>query len=795
MRASELKRHSHWLLATMVAVVVVVAGARLITLSVHERAAQMRSAAQSAVVRHTRLIEAQLQALTDRARAKARGTHPVPPGSAIPGRGAFWMTATGTLLRAPDADAEVAVARALASEWASSGAGAPAAAGFFGPVRYGSQWFVAAQAPITLGSGNGSAAAGARSVAYENLDALLVRARFGGLVKEGYDFELVQREPVSHEPRVFLSSHPGTLAEAVTSGIHPPGALLSASPSAYLELAVRPRSGWYPARDLAAEIGLLAVLAWGLAFGTHDLTHTLSRTQAALATARRRLRAANQRLVTEIEQHQTLQQSLEHARYHDPFTGLPNRRYFMDQLDRVLRELRTRRRQRIAIVLIDIDRFTLINDTLGHTAGDELMLQAAQRFAKALEGLECVLARWGSEQLVVLVYDVESIAAAHAITTELQNARQEPFALRQHRIKIGTRIGFTCIDSGLQRAEDALREADVALSVAKRQQNQLTVAYTPGMGGAAVSLVSLEADLHIALERNEFRLLFQPIIDLRGHRVVGAEALLRWQHPVEGLLRPKDFLTIAEEAGVIVPVTRWVIQRVCRLAGEWRRRLPPGVNFYISVNLSAAVLRDPGLRDYVARVLEETRTPTGHLKFELTEGGLISNVSTAREALDAFHGMGIELMLDDFGTGYSSLSHLQLFPFDYVKIDRPFVNRTGSEGANNAITSAILQMASSLGLRAVAEVVETQAAAQALLQMGCNFGQGYYFSAPVEAEQALEQLRHYAGPSTVVPTVRPVAGEQRGRGGSAGDTVMLAESPTLVLSEDEMNGQNTVQRR
>jgi len=795
MRASELKRHSHWLLATMVAVVVVVAGARLITLSVHERAAQMRSAAQSAVVRHTRLIEAQLQALTDRARAKARGTHPVPPGSAIPGRGAFWMTATGTLLRAPDADAEVAVARALASEWASSGAGAPAAAGFFGPVRYGSQWFVAAQAPITLGSGNGSAAAGARSVAYENLDALLVRARFGGLVKEGYDFELVQREPVSHEPRVFLSSHPGTLAEAVTSGIHPPGALLSASPSAYLELAVRPRSGWYPARDLAAEIGLLAVLAWGLAFGTHDLTHTLSRTQAALATARRRLRAANQRLVTEIEQHQTLQQSLEHARYHDPFTGLPNRRYFMDQLDRVLRELRTRRRQRIAIVLIDIDRFTLINDTLGHTAGDELMLQAAQRFAKALEGLECVLARWGSEQLVVLVYDVESIAAAHAITTELQNARQEPFALRQHRIKIGTRIGFTCIDSGLQRAEDALREADVALSVAKRQQNQLTVAYTPGMGGAAVSLVSLEADLHIALERNEFRLLFQPIIDLRGHRVVGAEALLRWQHPVEGLLRPKDFLTIAEEAGVIVPVTRWVIQRVCRLAGEWRRRLPPGVNFYISVNLSAAVLRDPGLRDYVARVLEETRTPTGHLKFELTEGGLISNVSTAREALDALHGMGIELMLDDFGTGYSSLSHLQLFPFDYVKIDRPFVNRTGSEGANNAITSAILQMASSLGLRAVAEVVETQAAAQALLQMGCNFGQGYYFSVPVEAEQALEQLRHYAGPSTVVPTVRPVAGEQRGRGGSAGDTVMLAESPTLVLSEDEMNGQNTVQRR
>src|SRR5207244_6272478 len=197
----------------------------------------------------------------------------VPPGSVIPGRGVFWMTATGALLRTPAAD--VAVVRALADEWASSGAGTPAAAGFFGPVRYGSQWFVAAQAPITLRSANGTAA-GARSVAYENLDALLVRARFGRLVKEGYDFAVSQREAVSHEPRVFLSSRPGNLAEAMTSGIHPSGAPLSASPSAYLELAVRPRSGWYPARDLATEIGLLAVLAWGLAFGTHDLTRTLS---------------------------------------------------------------------------------------------------------------------------------------------------------------------------------------------------------------------------------------------------------------------------------------------------------------------------------------------------------------------------------------------------------------------------------------------------------------------------------------------------------------------------------------
>jgi len=807
MTTIDLKHLSRWLPATLVAVVVLLAGARLITLSMRDHAAQMHSAAQSTVTRETRLIEAQLQALTDRTRDEARraaralGQGTTPAAGAGPGRSAFWMTADGTVARAGDAD--TAVSRALANEWAVTAASARAPTGILGPVRYGSQWIIAAYAPIEAPQAKAAAASPAWAVGYQSLDALLVRAGFGRVVKDGFAFQINQTDPLTHGVRELFGSRPDMPSDAVASAIRAPAAFSPPNASAYLQLALRPRTGWYPTGDLVSRTGLLLLLAWALVFGAHELTASLGRTQSALAQARKRLHAVNDRLGAEIEQHQALQRSLEHARYHDPFTGLPNRRYFMDQLDRALRELRNRRRQRIAIVLIDIDRFTLINDTLGHTAGDELMLQVAQRFAKALEGVECVLARWGSEQLAVLVHEVQSPAAVHAITTELQNARQEPFALRQHRVKIATRVGFTCIDSGLQRAEDALREADVALSVAKRQQNQLTVAYTPGMGGAAVSLVSLEADLHIALERNEFRLLFQPIVDLRGQRVVGAEALLRWRHPVEGLLTPNDFLPIAEEAGVIVPVTRWIIQRVCRLAAEWRRRLPQGVSFYISVNLSATVLRDPGLRDYVARVLEETRTPPGHLKFELTEGGLMSNLSAAREALDALHGMGIELMLDDFGTGYSSLSNLQLFPFDYVKIDRPFVNRTGSERANNAITSAILQMTSSLGLRAVAEVVETQAAAQALLQMGCNFGQGYFFSAPVEAEQALEQLRHYVAPSTAAaPTVRAAAGDA-GQGHAAGDTLVLAdsptvklpESPTLVLSEDEMNAQHTVQRR
>jgi EAL domain-containing protein (putative c-di-GMP-specific phosphodiesterase class I) len=257
------------------------------------------------------------------------------------------------------------------------------------------------------------------------------------------------------------------------------------------------------------------------------------------------------------------------------------------------------------------------------------------------------------------------------------------------------------------------------------------------MGGDAATLVSLEADLYVALERRELKLLFQPIVALRGRHAVGAEALLRWRHPIEGVLRPDRFLAIAEETGIIVPITRWTIRTVCILASQWQRRLPPGTDFYLSVNLSPAALRDPELSDFVAGQLRETAIPPRMLKFELNEGGLISNVVAARETLERLRQTGVELMLDDFGTGYSSLNHLQLFPFDYVKIDRPWVGASPSPHGGASLASAMVQLASSLGLTPIAEVVETEATADALEEMGCHFGQGNFFCAPVEAEEAL----------------------------------------------------------
>jgi diguanylate cyclase (GGDEF)-like protein len=571
------------------------------------------------------------------------------------------------------------------------------------------------------------------------LNELIAASHLTRLTGMGYDFELYQVEPGSARSRSFASSRTERLTDAVAARIRLP--TTAAIPGSYLEVAIRPRAGWFPTTLLASEIGLLVFLAWLLAFGTHDLSQALQRSRAALAAARRRQRTVNQQLAAEMQQRLNLQETFDHARFHDAFTGLPNRRYFMDQLDRALRDVRTRRRQRLAVIIVDIVRFKLINDILGHTAADELMVQAARRFERSTSAFEGVLARWGGDQFAVLILDLASPEAALNVAGHLQEELRSPFDLRRHRLVVAANMGVTSVDSGQQRAEDIVREADIALSAAKRHETAKIVHYAPNMAGQTANLVSLEADLHVAMERHELQLLFQPIVDLQTYKMVGAEALLRWRHPVEGVLGPDRFLRIAEEAGLMAPITGWIILRAVRVAGDWLRRLPANQKFFISVNLSPTSLRDPGLSEYVASLLRETQLPPSFLKFELTEAALISNVGAARETLHRLHGLGLQLMLDDFGTGYSSLSYLQLFPFDFVKIDRPFVNRMASDQANTSMMAAMVQMAGSLNLTAIAEIIETEAAAKALQQMGCDYGQGNYFSEPLEAEPALQRLR------------------------------------------------------
>jgi diguanylate cyclase (GGDEF)-like protein len=760
---ASLRRRSSWVPALLVFATVAVAGSRLIVLSVEQRAAQARNAAQAAAARSAHAIEQQIDALAIRATSAAHG--------ATPGRrsgadfAAFRWQADGKLVTLGRSDA--ATARALVSEWrAAAPAAVIPAAAMLGPVREGSDWLLAARAPLPRPVTAGSAPAAGWVVAYANLDRLLARAQLTRAIGAGNDFALVQSDPASGFVRTFVGSSTGPLSDPAASVVHPPPGFVFTSPGT-LTFQVRPRAGWYPTRTLATDLGLLALLAWLLTFMAHDVTQRTLRLRASLATARRQLHAANQRLVREIERREGLQESVDRARFHDAFTGLPNRYYFMEQLDRTLRERGPRRGRAVAVFLIAVDRFQLINETLGHTAGDELMVQAGRRF-QGVVSPSCVLARWGGDRFALLVRDLGPGDALSRLANELQAALQEPFELRRHRLTVTAHIGMSSLESWPQRAEQFMREAEVALSVAGRQEAAAAcVTYSSSMGGDAASLVSLEADLHVALERRELKLLFQPIVALRGRRAVGAEALLRWQHPVEGMLAPDRFLQIAEETGIIVPITRWTIRKVCTLASEWRRRLPAGTDFYLTVNLSAAVLRDPGLSEYVSDQLAETAIPPGALKFELTEGGLISNVVAARETLERLHRTGVELMLDDFGTGYSSLNHLQLFPFDYVKIDRPWVVGPGAaqHGGGASLASAMVQLASSLGLTPIAEVVESQDTADALEQMGCRFGQGNFFCAPVEAEDALQCLGAQAG--GVLPLGRLEAEQD--------------DSPTLIL--------------
>jgi diguanylate cyclase (GGDEF)-like protein len=795
------KRDVGWLPTVVVLLVVLIAGSRLIYLSVQHHATLARAAAATVATGYVGRIEPAFQKLgsvalrqaaaANKALASAGSLEPLSSVS-LP-KNTFWMTEEDRVHIARKT--ETNAASGIASEWDSAESSRPVpGASVLGPMRLGSQWLLAARVPVAAVALDGQSPARGWAVAFADLDEMIAGVHLAKLTDAGYDFELSQVEPRSARSRMFVSSSADPLVDAVATRIRLPNGFAPANAGSYLQLSLRPKAGWYPATELASDIGLLAFLAWLLAFGTHDLTHSLQRSRSALASARKRLRAINQQLATEMQQRLSLQETFDHARFHDAFTGLPNRRYFMDQLDRALRDVRTKRRQRVGVILVDISRFKLVNDMLGHTAGDELMVQAARRFEKATSAFEGVLARWGGDQFAVLVLDIASVDTALQVAGVLQEELRTPFELRRHKLVVTATFGVTAVDSGQQRAEDVVREADIALTVAKRHETQKIVLYTPSMAGQAASLVSLEADLHVALEKHELRLLFQPVVDLRTYRMVGAEALLRWRHPVESVLSPDKFLRIAEEAGLMVPITRWIILRVVKLAGEWLRRLPANQKFFISVNLSPTALRDPGMAEYIGSLLRETQLPPSCLKFELTEAALISNVGAARETLDRLHGMGIGLMLDDFGTGYSSLSYLQLFPFDFVKIDRPFVNTSGSDQANTGMMQAMVQMASSLNLTAIAEIIETEAAARALQEMGCEYGQGYYFSEPIEAELALQRLRtqHPFTPAQSTGTYHsPIQQTSTGtfqaqKDGASEETVMVKplevdDSPTIMI--------------
>ncbi|MEO8467018.1 MAG: EAL domain-containing protein [Gammaproteobacteria bacterium] len=735
-----------WAAAAFVSALMLSGGARLILLNTQREIAENRDAAAHVAERTASSLEAQLETLVERAQQEAaRATEvlarsPQTPESIAPDNEGFWIANDGSILPAAHPTDDPAAQEALAREWRAREPNSKDAAGieWLAPLRHGSQWLVAVRAPILISNGTAAEYAG-WAVVYQPLEEMLLRSGIGELPQEGYELALGQQAPGREVFRLLTGSPFVASQDHVAGMIRLPDALRGKGASEpYMVLALRPSAGWYSPARLTAHIGLLLLLTWLLCVGAYDLTQGPKRWAAPLAVARKRLVATSRRLAEELEGRRRLQLRFQHARFHDSFTGLPNRRYFMNRLDRALRD-RGGRGQLVAVILVDIDRFRLVNDTLGQTAGDELMMQVARRFENKIgEDVGHVLARWSGDQFALLLLHVHSSETAVTFAKLLTDALVGPFVLRRHTFSVAAHVGITCVDTELQRTDDVVREAAVALSVAKQREAADPVVYEAALSDDVVSSVGLEADLHVALERQQFQLLFQPIVDLADGRVVGAEALLRWRHPVEGLLAPDRFLQIAEDARLIVPISRWVIRNACKRGGEWRRVVDPATGFYVSINLAATALYDPQLVRYVADVLQKTGLPAKSLRFEITEADLTPHVGAAREVLDALHDMGIGLVLDHFGTGYSSLSYLELFPIDCVKIDRPFVN--AADGSDSAVMRSVLYMTASLGLEAIAEKVETEAAVQALKRMGCKYGQGYLLGEPLDAEQLFARL-------------------------------------------------------
>jgi diguanylate cyclase (GGDEF)-like protein len=438
------------------------------------------------------------------------------------------------------------------------------------------------------------------------------------------------------------------------------------------------------------------------------------------------------------------------ARRADPLTGLPNRLLFMERLNDLIARSRAAAAFEFAVFFLDVDRFKIINDSLGHVAGDELLTGVSRRLEQSLRSTdtvarfagECTLARLGGDEFTVLLSGVRTVVDARMIAERLVAAVSRPFELQGREVVVTVSVGVVMADARYQRAEDMVRDADTAMYSAKDRGKGRCEIFDTSMLAAAQERLVIEQDLRRAIEREEFRLHYQPIVTLSDQRLSGFEALVRWQHPGRGLVPPDGFIPIAEETGLIVPIGLWVLREACRQMRAWDGEFPECADLIVNVNLSARQCLHPTLVTDVARVLTETGLDPQRLKLEITESLVLEGSDEVIGIMKALRGLGVQLGLDDFGMGYSALSYLQQLPVQTLKIDRSFVS--GIQNAGNVeIVRAILSLASGLSMNVTAEGVETADQAARLKDLSCEFGQGYYFDRPLTHDRAREVLRRH----------------------------------------------------
>jgi diguanylate cyclase (GGDEF)-like protein/PAS domain S-box-containing protein len=456
---------------------------------------------------------------------------------------------------------------------------------------------------------------------------------------------------------------------------------------------------------------------------------------------------------TDITDRKRAEERLIHDAFHDPLTELPNRALFMDRLGQAVERFRRDRAQTFAVLFLDLDRFKVVNDSLGHLYGDRLLVEVGRRLAACARAGDTV-ARLGGDEFTVLLEGARDAHAAVHMAERVQEHLAQPFDLGGHPLSTSASIGIALSGIGECRAEDVLRDANIAMHRAKSAGKARHQVFDAAMHSQALEILQLETQLRRAVSAGEMRVCYQPIVSLRDGRMAGVEALMRWQHPERGLVYPDHFLATAEETGLIIEIDRFVLDEACRRAADWRRRLPCGRGASVAVNLSAKHFSAPDLVEHVGAALARHGLSPDAIKLEITESVLLSDAESVKATLTRLMGMGVELYLDDFGTGYSSLSYLHRFPLTALKIDRSFVGRIGAGGEQSELARAVVTMAHSLKLSVIAEGIETDTQLAQLRGMGCELGQGNLFSLPTAAGEVDRMLENTF---TFARTVRPSA--------------------------------------
>jgi diguanylate cyclase (GGDEF)-like protein len=472
----------------------------------------------------------------------------------------------------------------------------------------------------------------------------------------------------------------------------------------------------------------LAALSWGV------VCLVIAKQAIGMIHNRRlnsRLYATNRELEFQLTERDRVAERLSYDALHDPLTGLANRTLFLERLGHILERSKRKVSASGAVLFIDLDQFKVFNDSLGHLIGDELLVLVARRLEKMLRSGDTV-ARFGGDEFEVLLDDPIDREIVLAVAGRIRAALLRPFDLKGREIFLSASIGVVLGSAGYERAEEMLRDADIAMYAAKKAGRDRYEIFDVGMRDQAVSRLQLENEMRAGLERREFQVFYQPIVRLETNRLAGFEALVRWQHPGRGLLPPSEFLPVAEESGLIVPIGDWVINEACRQFKTWQEKNPILEDAGVSVNISSKQFSHPNFADKVVQALQQSGLRASALRLEITETVLINNFGLAKEVFTKLRNLGIESQIDDFGTGYSALGYLQQFPIDALKIDRSFVSEIPHGHKGTELVRAIISMARELGMATIAEGIETTSQLSELKDLSCGYGQGYLLSKPLD---------------------------------------------------------------